>query len=106
MSILVDGFLRGTLAALHSLLWAREALRWTFSLLWTSLALSFKHKGTKLERIAEDSRVLKKVPSHLAVVVQEQHISCEDLARIATWAFASNITTVSLYDPYGEGEML
>ena len=102
MSVLGDGLLRASLVALHSILWLRETLSWTLAWLWTAIAFSIKHKGTKLDCIAEDRRHLLKVPLHLAVVVQEEEISCDDLAHIATWAFASNIRIVSLYDPYGE----
>ena len=94
--------LRATLFALHSALWVREALSWTLAWLWSAIALSVKHKGAKLECIAADTRRLQKVPQHLAVVVQEEGVSCDDLAHLATWAFASNIRVVSLYDPYGE----
>ncbi len=102
MSVLGHGFLRGALVAVHSVLWLKEALTWTLLWAWTAIAYSIKHKGTKLDCIAADAKRLQKVPAHLAVVVQEEEISCEDLANIATWAFASNIRVVSLYDPYGE----
>lgn len=95
-------FLRGTLVALHSLLWLGTALSWTLTWVWTAIAYSIKHKGTKLESITADARDLAKVPLHLAAVVQEKDISCDDLARVALWAFASNIRVLSLYDPYGE----
>lgn len=103
MSVVGDTFLGATLAALHSILWLREALSWTLAWVWTAIAYSIKHKGTKLECITEDTRDMSKVPLHLAMVVQEEEeISCDDLARVAMWAFASNIRVVSLYDPYGE----
>jgi hypothetical protein len=98
-----DTLMRTTLAALHSVLWLRETLKWALAWVWTAIAYSIKHKGTKLECIAADTKDLSKVPLHLAIVVQEEGmISFNDLARVAVWAFASDIRVVSLYDPYGE----
>lgn len=99
----IDGLFRVTLVALHSMLWLRDATSWLFAWVWTGIAHSIKHKGTKQEYIAADKKALRKVPQHLAIVVQEEHISSDDLARIAMWAFASDVLLVSLYDPYGEG---
>ena len=101
MSIVGDTLLKGTLAALHSMLWLREVFSWTLVWVWTAIAYSIKHKGTKLECITEDTRELSKLPWHLAIVVQED-VSCDDLARVAMWAFASSVRVVSLYDPHGE----
>lgn len=102
MTVLRDGLLGTALVALHSVLWLRNSLGWTLAWLWTAISYAIKHKGKSLECIAVDAKELSKVPGHLAMVVQEEEVSCDDLARMAVWAFASNIRVVSLYDPYGE----
>lgn len=99
---LTDGLLRATLVILHGALWLREAVTYTLLWVWTGIAYSIKHKGTKLECIVKDTKHLRKLPWHLAVIVQETTISYDDLARVTTWAFASGIKLVSLYDPNGE----
>lgn len=102
MTTVGDAFLRLALVSLHSVLWAREAVGRVWLWLCTAVAFSLKHKGKKLECIAADRKELQKVPTHLALVIQEEHISCDDLACLAVWAFASDVRTVSIYDPYGE----
>ena len=96
-----DALWRVTLVTLHSILWLRDAVSWSVSWLWLGLSYALKHKGVKLDCISTDVKALKKVPHHLALVVQERCVSCEDLARAMTWAFASDIRLVSIYDPYG-----
>lgn len=102
MASVTNNLLRATLAALHAVLWVRDTSSWILLWLWSSVTYSLKHKGEKLECIAADMRDLKKVPQHLAVVVQEEEVSSDDLALIATWAFASHVHVVSFYDPYGK----
>ena len=100
MTTVGDGLLRLALVSLHSMLWARDAVSRLFLWLWTTLSYSLKHKGKKLDCIAADGRDLQKIPTHLALIVQEEQISCDDLAHVAVWAFASGIHTISIYDPY------
>ncbi len=98
----LDVFLRGTLLSLHFIMWLKSQVSNVFLWTWTCIAHSVKHKGTKLEAIMEDVRDLDKVPLHLAVVVQEEEVSCDDLAQMTAWAFAGGVKMVSLYDPCGE----
>ncbi len=102
MTAVGDALLRLALVSLHSVLWAREAVSRVYLWLWSTMVYVFKHKGKKLECIAADRKELRKVPAHLALVVQEEKISCDNLVHVAMWAFASDVRTVSLYDPYGE----
>jgi dehydrodolichyl diphosphate syntase complex subunit NUS1 len=44
---------------------------------------------------------LKKLPLHMALVVNEAHVSHVDLARLVNWCFAVGTHCVSLYDPRG-----
>lgn len=92
--------MRASLATLHSMFWLRDAVSWMLVWVWATISYSLKHKGEKYDSIAADARGLKKLPRHLALVVQEQQVSCSDLARMATWAFASDICLVSIYDPH------
>ena len=61
-----------------------------------------KHKGSKLECIQRDVKELKKLPLHMALVVNESHVSHVDLARLVNWCFAVGTHCVSLYDPRGQ----
>ena len=99
---MVNGLLGATLGVLHSLLWLRESVSWAVIRLWVSIVHSIKHKGTKLECIESDVKTFQKRPYHLAVIVQEKEISCDNLAQVTAWAFASGVRIVSLYDPIGE----
>lgn len=103
MGAVAESVLRLVLAGLHSVLWLRHWICVTCEWFWMNLLLHYistKHKGATLESIAEDAKLLVKVPKHLALLVEER-VSCDDLARLVMWAFASGITTVSLYDSHG-----
>jgi len=103
MSIAV-GLAKFTLKTLHYLLWLRNSIGITFGWLWICILqiTSSKYKGKKLESITLDAKELEKIPQHLAVIVHEESISCDDLAKVSVWAFASGIRTVSLYDHSGK----
>ena len=98
----VDGLLRVTLLTIHSVIWLRESISRVLTWLWNSIPHFIKHKGTKLECIVSDIKSLSKVPKHLTIIVLEEGTWYDDLARVTTWAFASGVGTVSLYDPCGE----
>jgi len=91
-----------SLRTVHTLLWLRESLRLMMVWVWTSLLYAVKHKGTKLECIQCDMKELKKVPMHIAMVVQEEELLYSDLANIVVWSFCVGVRNVSLYDPKGE----
>lgn len=91
-----------SLRTVHTLLWLRESLRLMMVWVWTSLLYAVKHKGTKLECIQGDMKELKKVPMHIAMVVQEEELLYSDLANIVVWSFCVGVRNVSLYDPKGE----
>lgn len=101
MSRVAEVMLRTTLVTLHSILWLRDSLSRSISWLWLAVSSVAKHKGDKSDQIAADVKALRKMPRHLALVIQEDSISCDDLAHVTTWAFASNIHLVSIYDPHG-----
>ena len=91
----------GTLRSIHALRWIRATLAAVCWWLWSVGLYLAKHKGTKLECIQRDVKELKKLPVHLALVVNEKHVSHADLARLVNWCFAVGIHYVSLYDPQG-----
>lgn len=96
-----EGVLTVSLKTVHSFQWLRYSITYFFTWLWTAILYTVKHKGTKLESIQEDTKHLQKVPLHLAVIVQEEELSYDDLACVVVWAFAVGIHYVSLYDPHG-----
>ncbi len=100
---ITEGVLRFTLASLHCTLWAKSWLSARIVWMWGCLLqlTSSKYKGKKLETIASDAKELEKIPHHLAVIVHQEFLSCDDLAQVAVWAFACGIRTVSFYDPNG-----
>ena len=98
-----DGICSAALSTLHGLLWLRGCLYWLVTCLWSTALYSLKHKGCELSSIQRDARSLSKLPLSLAVVVQEEALSYSDLAKAVTWACASGVSTITLYDPYGTG---
>ena len=98
---LAEGMLNITLKTVHSFQWLRISIKYLFIWLWAGILYTVKHKGTKLECIQRDTRHLTKVPMHLALIVQEDKLSYDDLARIVVWAFAVGVYNISLYDPSG-----
>ena len=97
----VEGLLKFTLGAIHASLWLRDAICYSFLWLWTGLLYAVKDKGSKLECIQEDTKELKKIPQHLALIVHEERLSHADLAKIVTWAFAAGTHHVSIYSSQG-----
>ena len=91
----------GTLKSVHALVWLRVALVAVCTWVWNTVLYVATHKGSKLECIHRDVKDLKKLPVHLAVVVNEKRVSYGDLARLVNWSFAVGIHHVSLYDPRG-----
>ena len=91
-----------SLRTVHCMVWLRESLAVLVAWLWISLLHAVKHKGTKLDCIQRDAKLLKKIPLHLALVVQEEDLSHSDLANLVIWAFSAGVHNVSLYDPNGK----
>ena len=92
---------RYTLSSLHALRWLRHSVVAVCLWIWSTALYLAKHKGTKLEHIQRDIKQLKKLPVHLALLVNEREVSCSDLARLVNWCFCVGIHYVSLYDPRG-----
>lgn len=92
-----DAALNLTLSAIHGLLLLRDSLCRLFAWLWTGILYLAQHKGTKLEYIQKDVKHLEKIPMHLALIVAEEEISNEDLARMVVWGFSSGTHYVSVY---------
>ena len=86
----------------HGLRWLRHALVAVCWWVWNTVLYLAKHKGTKLECIQRDVKELKKLPLHIALVVNEKHMSHLDLSRLVNWCFAVGTCYVSLYDPRGQ----
>ena len=95
-----------SLRAVHALLWLRETVHLLMVWIWEAVfyAPLLKHKGCKLECIQNDVKELRKIPMHIAVVVQEKELSYSDLANVVVWSFSAGVHTVSLYDPRGKRE--
>ena len=98
----MEAFWIFSLRTIHCIVWLRQSLAVTAAWVWTGLLHAMKHKGTKLECIQRDSKQLKKIPLHLALVVQEDDLSHSDLANLVVWAFSAGVHNVSLYDPNGK----
>ena len=92
---------RYTLSSLHALRWLRHSVVAVCLWIWSTALYLAKHKGTKLEHIQRDIKQLKKLPVHIALLVNEREVSCSDLARLVNWCFCVGIHYVSLYDPRG-----
>ncbi|RUS75691.1 hypothetical protein EGW08_016557 [Elysia chlorotica] len=65
------------------------------------LLASIKSKTTA-STINEDSKLLKKVPSHVGILVAEDEFSLKDLANVIVWSVALGISYISVYDINGE----
>ncbi|GFO28293.1 dehydrodolichyl diphosphate synthase complex subunit nus1 [Plakobranchus ocellatus] len=52
--------------------------------------------------IQEDSKLLKKIPAHVGIVIVEDEFSFKDLANIIVWSVALGISYISVYDINGE----
>lgn len=102
MPTAVEALRRGTLNTVHALCWVRSAVVIVCAWLWVSLSYLVKHKGSKLELIQKDVQRLRKLPLHLAVVVNERQIDHRDLAMMVNWCFGAGIHYVSLYDSRGD----
>lgn len=84
------------------MVWLRDGLYFSLVWLWAGLMHAAKHKGSKLECIQEDTRNLKKIPLHLALIIHEEQLSHNDLANVVMWAFAAGIHNVSIYASQGK----
>lgn len=91
-----------TLNCVHALRWLRLAAVALYLWVWGSVVYLAKHKGSKLECIQRDVKEINKLPLHLALIVNEPHMSHVDLARVVNWCFAVGIHYVSLFDPQGK----
>ncbi len=87
------------LRTIHGVVWARDGLGFLLAWLWTSLLSVVQHKGKTLECIQEDVKLLEKIPMHLALIVTEEELCHEALARMVIWGFSSGMHYISLYDP-------
>ncbi|GFS03477.1 nuclear undecaprenyl pyrophosphate synthase 1 homolog [Elysia marginata] len=52
--------------------------------------------------IHEDSKLLKKKPAHMGILVAEDEFSLKDLANLIVWSVALDISYISVYDINGE----
>ena len=94
-----------SLRIVHALQWLRETVQLMMVWIWEAVFYAaLKHKGSKLECIQNDVKELRKIPMHIAVIVQEEELSYNDLANILVWSFSAGVHTVSLYDPRGKSE--
>ena len=94
-----------SLRVVHAFQWLRETVQFVMMWIWeTVFYAALKHKGSKLECIRNDVKELRKIPMHIAVVVQEELLSYSDLANVVVWSFSAGVHTVSLYDPHGKSE--
>lgn len=98
-----EGFCLVTLNVLHFSAWVKRGLAMTALWIWSAAVYVLHHKGTKLEHIQRDIVSLKKVPSHLAFIIQheKEKLEINELSKMAVWAFASGVQTVSLYHTTG-----
>ncbi len=90
-----------TLSMVHTVVWIRSTIVTLYCWMALSLTSPFKHKGVKTDLILQDSKRLKKIPFHLAVVLCEDDIIYNDLSSIVCWAFSFGIQLVSIYDLKG-----
>ena len=94
-----------SLRVVHAIQWVRETVQFMMVWIWKAVFYAaLKHKGSKLECIQNDVKELRKIPMHIAVIVQEEELSYNDLANIVVWSFSAGVHTVSLYDPRGKSE--
>ena len=102
MTTAIDALRLATLNTVHALRWLRHAVLAICYWVCGAVLYLAKHKGSKLECIQRDVKDLKKLPLHIALVVNETHMSNVDLARLVNWCFAVGTHYVSLYDPQGQ----
>lgn len=84
------------LSLLHVLIAAGDFLRHCFY----SLPIRSPYQWKNLQQKA-DARDLKKVPTHLGVIVCEEDISLPDIANLIVWSIALGVSYFSIYDLNG-----
>ena len=55
-----------------------------------------------LSSICADGQRMKQIPTHIGLVVVEDTISCQDIAKIIVWSIGVGIPCVTLFDQKGE----
>lgn len=90
-----------SLYIIHAILWSRTAI--LLFCHWLSLTVTspFKHKGLKTELIVKDSKTLRKIPLHVALVINEEEVLHNYLCMLVCWAFSIGVQWVSVYDAKG-----
>ncbi len=89
------------LTMIHSIVWMGSTIVVLYYWMGVILTGPFKHKGLKTDLIIKDSRQLKKIPFHLAIILCEEDISYPDLSLLVCWAFSFGIQWISVYDIKG-----
>lgn len=84
------------LSLLHVLIAVGNFLRHCFY----SLPIRSPYQWKNLQQKA-DARDLKKVPTHLGVIVCEEDISLPDIANLIVWSIALGVSYFSIYDLNG-----
>ncbi|XP_033635952.1 dehydrodolichyl diphosphate synthase complex subunit Nus1-like [Asterias rubens] len=77
-----------------------------YSFVWTWFSWTFKtvlSKGSKesLSQCRKDGRDLQKLPCHLALLVQEEVISYQDVCSMLVWSMSLGISYLSVFDLKG-----
>ena len=84
------------LRVLHLFITIGEFLRHCFN----SLSIRFPYQWKNVEQKA-DARDLKKVPTHLGLILCEEQISLPDIANAVVWSIALGVSYFSIYDING-----
>lgn len=84
------------LSLLHVLIAVGDFLRHCFY----SLPIRSPYQWKNLQQKA-DARDLKKVPTHLGVIVCEEDISLPDISNLIVWSIALGVSYFSIYDLNG-----
>ncbi|KAK4883295.1 hypothetical protein RN001_006614 [Aquatica leii] len=87
----------------HTLYEYFEFFYYTF-LYYYQILLNIYHKYTKIQDrqfIAENVKIIKRIPIHVSIILANEEPSYNDLAKLVTWCVTSGITYISFYDHKG-----
>ncbi|KAF5280232.1 hypothetical protein FQA39_LY18092 [Lamprigera yunnana] len=87
----------------HTLYEFFEFLYYSF-LCYYQICLNVYHKFSKIEDrkfVYENTRVIKKIPTHVSIILGNEEPSYKDLAKLVLWCVTTGITYISFYDHKG-----
>ena len=84
----------------HYILYLRTFV-WNWLLGYAKPTNLFLHKFSA-NQLENDSKLLKKLPIHIGILVGEDEVSFADIANMILWCMAMGVSYISIYDRNGK----